>query len=133
MYKWRDPFIPVLFWNETSMRKIVTPKREFMDEVCSTCNEAEGEIDCDNKTIQELIETGRYACNGPAFNKALKLLMELHGYKVHSGPIQNAKKWIERERMKRNIPLTVLAKEAGIEVVKTMNRKKSYDEIKESN
>lgn len=132
MYKWRDPFIPVLFWNETNMRKIVTPTRYFMDEICSICNEAEGNMEYDEKTIQELIETGRQACNPPVFNKALKLLMEMHGYKVHSAPVQNAKKWIERERMNRNIPLTVLAKEAGIEIIRTRIDKKSMDEIKSS-
>src|SRR3972149_3062432 len=35
-YKYRNPFIPVLFFNEGSMRVIVSPTRKWLDEMCFT-------------------------------------------------------------------------------------------------
>lgn len=38
-YSYKNPFIPVLFWNNDSLRLIVSPKRQWVDPICSTCEE----------------------------------------------------------------------------------------------
>lgn len=36
-YSYRNPFIPVLFHNGHTLRYVVTPMREWVDPICSTC------------------------------------------------------------------------------------------------
>lgn len=43
-YKWRDPFTPILFWNNSNLRIIVSPKREWIDPVCTECANSKTEI-----------------------------------------------------------------------------------------
>lgn len=45
VYGYRDPFIPVMFWNTTSLRVIITPTRKWMDKACSICSLATGTKD----------------------------------------------------------------------------------------
>ena len=40
-YEFQKPFIPLLFWNEFSLRNIVSPKREWMAPQCTTCKKGE--------------------------------------------------------------------------------------------
>lgn len=59
LYRFRDPFIPCLFWNGQSLRFIVSPKRTFIDPTCATCELAqkyEPVVKCEN--MAELIKFG---------------------------------------------------------------------------
>ena len=127
-YIWRKPFIPVLFWNEARMRKIVTPTRQFIDDVCSTCNEAEGEIGYDEKTLPEIIKAGKKACGKGNFMSALKILLHQNGYDTLAKSTSKGIRWIERERRTRNLPILAFAKECGLEITNTKLRKKPYTE-----
>jgi molybdopterin-guanine dinucleotide biosynthesis protein len=42
VYKYRDPFIPNLFWNGNNLRLVVTPTWEWMDRQCAICAVAGG-------------------------------------------------------------------------------------------
>lgn len=49
-YEFRKPFAPMLFWNNDTLRIIVSPKREWIDPVCAMCSSAltlpdQGEMD----------------------------------------------------------------------------------------
>ena len=57
-YNFRNPFIPILFWNENSLRDIVSPTRYFMDKQCSTCDEGEGNKTYDDMTIEQVCTKG---------------------------------------------------------------------------
>ncbi len=127
-YIWRKPFIPVLFWNEARMRKIVTPTRQFIDEVCSSCNEAEGNIEYDEKSLPEIIKAGEKAIGDKSFMAALELLLYVHGHVVHSKKIVQGVRWIERERKTRNLPLTAFAKHYGLKITNTKMHAKPYVE-----
>ena len=130
-YKWRDPFIPTLFWNETSIRKVVAPTRQFVTPVCSDCDTAEGIETYDEKTLEEVMAMGKKACGDSAFNTACKILMYKHGYMVFSKKVTQSLKWIERERKTRSLPISGIAKNMGFQVTKAqLNQKKSFDKAK---
>lgn len=126
-YSWRDPFIPVIFWNETNFRKVVAPTRYFIDKICSDCDQAEGIVSYDEKTLQEIMEIGERTNEKGSFNTACKLLMFKHGYMVFNRNVAHALKWIERERQNRSIPLSAIATNRGFETRKTMLTRKAYD------
>ena len=127
-YKWRDPFIPTLFWNETSIRKVVAPTRQFVTPVCSDCDTAEGIEIYDEKTLEEVMMDGKR--KGTSFETACKLLMFRHGYMVFSPNVAIALKWIERERKTRSLPISGIAKYMGFQIAKPALRRKSFDKSK---
>ena len=127
-YNFRNPFIPVLFWNEQSLRKVVSPTRYFIDKQCSVCDEAEGNKIYDDKTLPQIMAVGEKAIGKGALLSAIKLSMYMNGMTVHGKAIVRGIKWLDRERKARNIPLTAIATHYGLEITTTRLRKKSFDE-----
>jgi hypothetical protein len=129
-YNYRDPFIPVLFWNENTMRNVVTPTRYFMDKICSTCEEAEGNRDYDGKTLEEVCKHGEKNFGIGNFKAAIKLLLYVNGLTTHGKNVVRALRWIDKERMSRNMPLPAFASHYELTETNTRLRKKQYqDEI----
>ena len=59
-YEWRKPFTPLLFWNNNSARIVVSPKREWIDPICSICSNAktteiqtQGDINMFDQKLQD--------------------------------------------------------------------------------
>jgi hypothetical protein len=38
IYTWRKPFAPILFWNNSNLRIVVSPSRKWIDPICSSCS-----------------------------------------------------------------------------------------------
>ena len=129
-YEWRNPFIPVIFWNETNFRKVIAPTRYFIDKICSDCDEAEGIVQYDEKTLEEIMAAGMKSCGDGTFRTAIKLLLYRHGHMVFNKDIVRALKWIERERKTRSLPLSAIATNQGFEIKKSPLKAKSFDEMK---
>jgi len=59
-YSYRQPFIPLLFFNNNTLRYVVSPKREWIDPICSVCqNSTKTTIKSDinaNELTKELAE-----------------------------------------------------------------------------
>lgn len=127
MMKFRNPFIPVLFWNENTMRKVVSPTRYFMDKICSTCDEAEGNKQYDEMTVDEICVKGEDNFGKGNFKSAIKLLMHANGLTTYGKNIVQSLRWIDRERKLRNIPLPAFANVYDLIETKTKLRKKSSD------
>ena len=126
-YNFRDPFIPVLFWNETSLRKIVSPTRYFMDKICSICESGEGNKEYDEMTIAELCKHGEKLF-GSVWLSSIKLLLHANGISVLGKTLTKSLRWIEKERKLRNIPLEAFAANYNLTETKTRLRAKPFDE-----
>lgn len=124
-YNWRNPFIPVLFWNESNLRKVVSPTRYFMDKQCSVCDEAEGNKIYDDQTLPEILVQGEKNFGNGNFIAAVKLLMYVNGMTTYGKHVVRSIRWIERERKARNIPLTAIATHYGLHLTNTRMRAKS--------
>jgi len=125
----RNPFIPILFWNENSMRKIVSPTRYFMDKVCSVCEFAEGNKKYEEMTVEELCEKGVANFGKGNFLAAIKLLMHTNGLTTYGKKVVQSIRWIEREQKIRNIPIPAFAGVFGLEETKTKLRKPEFDDV----
>lgn len=127
-YDWRNPFIPALFWNEESIRKIVAPTRYFIDKICSICEEAEGNKEYDGKTLEEVCKMGEASVGKGNFIGALKLLLFTNGLTTHGKNVVRGIRWIDRERKARNMPLEAFANHYGLTETRTRLRKPAYKE-----
>lgn len=94
-YQYKEPFIPVLFWNEQRPRILVSPTREWFDKICSICSVADAsfktEID-----IDKMIEHGNTNFGKGNFEAAVKLKLHANGINVYNKHVTNATKWIDK-------------------------------------
>ena len=117
-YKWRQPFIPVLFYNNDSLRLIISPTREWIDRICSVCISAEG-VRHSEIPIQEFITEGKTKHGERVFESAVKLKLFENGLDVYSKTTVNAKKWLDQALNKKLITLDQLMLAMGLKLTKT--------------
>lgn len=104
VYKWQDPFIPALFFDNINLRNIVSPTREFMSPVCSICSMAEGKR-YSEVPIGELCNEGEAKFGERVFQSACKLKLFENGMAVHAKSTINAKRWLDIQLTKKVITL----------------------------
>lgn len=78
-YEYRKPFIPLLFYNGSTMRFAVSPTRQFIDPVCSICDNSK------KKKVKSNVDLVKYAKQiqasfGPKVAKqALRVILHANG------------------------------------------------------
>lgn len=77
-YKYRNPWIPVLFWNSSTLRTIVTPTREWLDRACSICATSENKKD--SNFDLNVFQTQFNTKHPDSARNAIKLKMTVLGY-----------------------------------------------------
>lgn len=122
-YLYRDPFIPVLFWNEQSLRFIVSPTRQFIDPLCSQCSEGEGTKESEINVDQFYSEMQQKFGVGQA-KAAVKLALALDGKITYPPGVVQGVRYINKCRMKKLITLEQLAMALNLDITKTKLRKK---------
>ena len=109
-YDYRKPFIPVLFWNESSLRQIIAPTRQWQDPVCSKCSTATGGENLEPEiSIADFCASAEKAVGKGSFMTALRLSMYIEGKLVWGKSVQHAMKYLEKSRQKKVITLEQLA------------------------
>jgi hypothetical protein len=121
-YRYRDPFIPILFWNEESLRFIVTPTRQFQDEICSKCTESEGQLESEVDIAQFMKETEEKFGKG-SWLSAVKLNLYIEGKTVYGKTVVQALRYLNKCRKEKNISLEQIAVHYGLEITKTKMKK----------
>lgn len=132
-YKYRDPFIPMLFWNEDSLRLVVSPKREWIDKICAICANAVdtgiiGEID-----EKRFIDEGRDLCGKGAFDSAMRITLAGNGINTYGASVERARKYIARGLAKKVMNLERMAVAGGFEIKNVHTSKKMspvFNEVK---
>lgn len=115
-YKYRSPFIPMLFWNEDSLRVVVSPTREWVDPICSVCANAvdKGVIgDIDEKRF---VEEGRVAVGKGAFDSAMRIILAGKGISTYGSSVEKARKYILKGLNNKIMNLERMAVAGGFEV-----------------
>jgi energy-coupling factor transporter ATP-binding protein EcfA2 len=107
-YKYRSPFIPMLFWNQETLRTVVSPTRHWIDPICAICSMS----DDDFKTeidLAKLIEIGQRNFGEYNFEAAIKLKLHSTGVNVYGKNVVNATKWLDKIMEKKKVNLEDLA------------------------
>ena len=109
-YDYRNPFIPVLFWNESSLRQIIAPTRQWQDPVCSKCSTATGGENLEPEiSIEDFCESAEKKLGKSNWMTALRLSLYIEGKLVWGKSVQHAMKYLDKSRKKKVITLEQLA------------------------
>ena len=130
IYQYRDPFIPVLFWDSSNLRFIVTPTREWMDRACSICATAEGSHDEDfnlDSFKQALID--RYT--EPIAKNAVKIKMREMGLNTYRPELSRAVDNISKMMSEKNFDILQLGLKFDLKLTKQV-RRHEFDKLFES-
>ena len=122
-YEYRKPFIPVLFWNEQSLRFIVSPTRQFMSPICSKCTEGEGMLTSSQVSIEKFVEESEHKFGSSTFLAATKLTLFTEGKNVYSKSVVAAYKYLNRCRESKMISLEQMAEHYKLSITNTKLRK----------
>lgn len=117
VYKYRDPFIPVLFWNTSNLRYIVAPTREWIDRACSICAVAEG-----NKNTDFDLDKFKIAFDekhGPGVAKqAVKLKMFSLGLNTYKTTLMRAMYELNKIMAEKNFNIMTLGQKYNLDISK---------------
>ena len=123
-YKFRNPFQPELFYNNDTLRLIVSPTRQWVDPVCTTCTEALGQVKTSEISIPDFCRQGEVNFGERNWIAAIKLDLYTSGLTVYGKHVVQALRYIARARAKKVILLEQLAAHYELEVTKTKLTKK---------
>tara|TARA_B110000467_G_scaffold98923_1_gene89505 strand:+ start:261 stop:1352 length:1092 start_codon:yes stop_codon:yes gene_type:complete len=109
-YDYRKPFIPVLFWNEASLRLIIAPTRQWQDPICSKCSVATGGGNLESAVpIAQFCEESENKIGKGVWLAGVKLSMYVEGLTVYNKNVINAVKYLAKCRAKKLITLEQIA------------------------
>ena len=121
-YTYRQPFIPLLFYNNDTLRAVVSPLRTWIDKLCSTC-------DISTKNQQSEIDIAQFCKEAEAkfgeriWINTIKHELLLNGMYVYSAPYGQASKYFQRATEKKRIKLEDVAVHYNLKIVETRLRK----------
>ncbi len=124
-YSHRAPFIPLLFYDEVSLRHIVSPLREWIDPICSTCTKFTG----DNKfqsevSVKDFCDESGVKFGESKFKAAVKLKLFTNGINVYARDLVAACRYLDRALSKKSINLEEIATHYNFTITNTKLRKK---------
>lgn len=123
-YHYKNPFVPVLFWNNANLRVVVFPLRVWIDPICSVCSTG------DNPLLQSEIDVSKFKQEADekfppgVFKAAVKLKLFVSGKLTYSPKVVQALRYLERAMEMKIVTLEDLAVAYGLEITNTKLRKK---------
>lgn len=130
-YKYKNPFVPALFWNNASLRTVVFPLRTWIDPICSICTIG------DNPHLQSEISIEQFKADrdkafgeGP-YTTAIRLKLFINGKTTYSPTVVQALRDLDRSLETKLVNLEEVAVAYGIEITKTKLKKKPAEVIGE--
>lgn len=134
IYKYRNPWIPVLFWNNQTLRPIVSPTRRWLDPICGVCDAGikMSDVDVGLASVEEIAKRGEKNFDPGNFRAAIKLKLYVNGLTVYGPKIVRAFKYIDKMLAMTPVTLENLAAYYGFEVTNTKLRLKHDDPLKKA-
>jgi len=108
-YKYRDPFIPLLFHNTEKLRMIVSPKREWIDKFCMTCHKFKDAKMKDGIDVKDFAKSMDYKFGDRTARSAVKVKLFQNGMNVYPKRVKRAMKYLDEHMSSKIINLEELA------------------------
>ena len=125
VYGYRNPFIPLLFWNNDTLRIVVSPTRHWVDPICNTCTEFSAHEKFETEVpLEQFIKESEHKLDKSRFKQAVRQKLLENGINVYPNEIASAKKYLERALEKKTISLEEIATYYGMKPANTKLRKK---------
>lgn len=106
-YPMRKPFIPLLFSNGYSVRFVVSPKREWIDPICSTCANTDDKIEFGN--LEDFVNDFSKKFTIGNAKAAVKIKLFQNGINGYPKRVKQAMKYIDQCLEQNNFNLEDLA------------------------
>jgi len=119
IYNYKNPFVLCLFFNNSSLRYIIFPTREWIDKICSICSLAHKKLYFSEIPIGTFIKESGAKFGEYVIKSACKLVLMENGINVYARSIVVAKKYLYRALEKKEISLEDIASHYGFKVTKT--------------
>lgn len=116
-YDYRGPFIPLLFYNNDTLRVVVSPLRTWIDPICPICDindQSESEVDVAQFCAEAEKKFGQWG-----WKTAIKHELLVNGMYVYGAKIVQARRYLQRALEKRDIKLQHIAAHYQFEVTRT--------------
>jgi len=108
-YRYREPFIPILFHNNDNLRIIVSPKREWIDPFCQTCTKSKEITMKDGLSVKDFAEDLSYKFGKHIARNAVRIKLFQNGMNVYPKRVKQAMTYIERYSKNKLMNLQELA------------------------
>jgi len=118
-YKYREPFIPLLFYNNSDLRAIVSPLRQWIEKVCSLCSQGSSSL----ISVKQFTEESIAKFGEDTFRTCVKHILMLNGMNTHSRKVVTASRYLDRALEKKVINLEELAVSLGLTITNVRLRK----------
>ena len=128
VYPMRQPFAPLLFWNNQSLRFIVSPKRSWIEPICNICSETPFSKETEQNLEDFMKDIESKHTIGTA-RSALKIRLLQAGINTYSKRTTQAMRFIDQYLTKAEINLEDLALKFGLTPTKTVLPKSKQPEI----
>ena len=123
-YNYKNPFVPCLFYNNSRLRYVIFPLREWIDPICSICSEASGKLMHSQIPVDQFVRECEEKFGRGHFEAAVKLSLFSNGLNVYANKVVAAKRYFDKAREKKLISLEEVATHYGFEITVTKLRKK---------
>lgn len=127
-YKWRDPWIPVLFWNNSTLRFIISPTRQWMQPICNICARGDDTVETEINLAKFCEETETKFTKG-TFTGVIKQFLREQGVNTYSPKTTQARRYLDKCLDTKLINLEDLALHYGLKITRTKMRKKLDGEM----
>jgi len=122
-YKYRDPFIPVVYYNEQSPRLVVTPTRFFLDEICTICANAR-QITESQIPIEDYVAECEKKFGPSTVKIGVKQVLKERGMNTYGKNLTRCVRYLEKTMEAKVISLEQLATYLDLKVTKAILNKK---------
>lgn len=117
-YDYRQPFIPLLFFNNDTLRVVVSPLRTWVDKLCPICDISDQSIESEISVAQFCKEAEEKLGKG-AFQTAVKHKLLVNGMNVYGNSVVQAGRYLDRALEKKQMTLKDIATHYNFEITKT--------------
>jgi len=108
-YNYKQPFIPLLFYDNISLRFVVSPTREWIDPICSTCENSKNEPIKSNIDLDKFAEDLDYKFGKSISRQAVRIKCFQNGVNVYPKTVKQCMQYIENYLKTKVFNLEALA------------------------
>ena len=101
-YEWRAPYAPVLFWNNSRLRMVVSPRREWIDPICSHCSNSRTEVIQKDMDIEDFDSKAGTMFGKGIIRQALRIKLFNMGVNTYAPRVKQCMQFIE-QFMSKNV------------------------------
>jgi len=95
-YKYRDPFIPLLFSNTDILKIVVSPKREWIDTFCSVCTKSKERTLKDGVSVENFAKDLEHKFGVQIARNAVRIKLFQNGLNVYPKTVKHALTYMDK-------------------------------------